>query len=154
MRRGMKLIKSVGKQMKWRCDHCSCNHNCCREAAFIFLKLSRNFGPTVWPIICIKKQPIRNPVIHVWCSLANQQLSCKKNWHVLAERKIVLAQRKSHVLAASYINQNTVDQSQGFAVYMCRVARRIISLFIIAKYSKIPLLRFEFVILCSGIFRF
>ena len=85
-------------------------------------------------------------------SLANEHLSYKKNGHVLAQRKIMLAQRKSHVLAASYINQNTVDQSQGFAVYsdqsqgfavyMCRVARRIISLFIIAKYSKIPLLRF------------
>ena len=114
--------------------------DCYREAAFIFLKLSRNFGSMVRPIVRIKKQPIRSPVI--WRSLANQQLSYKKNGHVPAQRKIVLAQRKSHVLAASYINQNTVDQSQGFAVYMCRVARRIISLFIIAKYSKIPLLRF------------
>ena len=50
-------------------------------------------------------------------SLANQQLSYKKNGHVLAQRKIVLAQRKSYVLAVSYINQNTVDQGQGFAVY-------------------------------------
>ena len=72
-------------------------------------------GWTVRPSVRIKKQPIRNAVI--WRSLANQQLSYKKNWHVVAQRKIVLAQRKSHVLAASYINQNTVDQSQGFAVY-------------------------------------
>ena len=54
----------------------------------------------VRPIVRIKKQPIRNPVI--WHSLANQQLSCKKNWHVLAQEKIVLDQG------------NTVDQSQGF----------------------------------------
>ena len=36
---------------------------------------------------------------------------------MLAQRKIAFTQRKSHVLAASYINQNTVDQCQGFAVY-------------------------------------
>ena len=34
-------------------------------------------GSTVRPIVRIKKQPIRNPVI--WCSLASQQLSYKKN---------------------------------------------------------------------------
>ena len=54
----------------------------------LLLLPSRNFGSTVRPIIRTKKQPIRNPVI--WCSLANQQLSYKKNWHVFAQRKIVL----------------------------------------------------------------
>ena len=46
----------------------------------------------VRPVVRIKKQPIRSPVI--WYSLANQQLSYKKNSYVLAQRKIVLAQRK------------------------------------------------------------
>ena len=69
---------------------------CCRLAAFIFLKPSRNFGSTVRPIVRIKKQPIRNPVI--WRSLASQQLSYKKNWHLLAHS----LSGKSHVLAASY----------------------------------------------------
>ena len=85
-------------------------------------------------------------------SLANQQLSYNKNGHVLAQRKIVRAQRKSHVLAASYIIRIQLIRVKVSLLTCDRVARRIISLFIIAKCSKIPLLRF--VILCSGIFRF
>ena len=44
--------------------------DCCREEAFIFLKLSRNFGSMVRPIVRIKKQPIRNPVI--WRAQSSQ----------------------------------------------------------------------------------
>ena len=67
----------------------------------------------VRPIVRIKKQPIRNPVI--WHSLANQKLSYKKYSHVLAQRKIVLVQRKTACARNKLFN--TVDQSQGFAVY-------------------------------------
>ena len=52
-------------------------------------------------------------------SLANQQLSyTKKNWHVLAQRKIVLAKRKIKcALSRSQQVINAVDQSESFAVY-------------------------------------
>ena len=56
-------------------------------------------GSTVRPVVRIKKQPIRNPVI--WCSLANQQLSYKKNSYVLAQRKIVPALRKIECAAVT-----------------------------------------------------
>ena len=53
----------------------------------------------------------------MWHSLPNQQLSYKNNWHMLAQWENHARSVENRICLLQVIHTNTVDQSQGFAVY-------------------------------------